>query len=63
MEDGTQVNSGPFDGLPVSEGKERIADHIEANGWGHRAISYRLRDWLISRQRYWGHAHTNAVLR
>ena len=54
VEDGAQVNSGPFDGLPVQEGKERIADHVEANGWGHRTISYRLRDWLISRQRYWG---------
>ncbi len=54
VEDGAQVNSGPFDGLPASEGKERIADHVEANGWGRRTVSYRLRDWLISRQRYWG---------
>ena len=54
VEDGTQVNSGQFDGLPVAEGKERIADHVEANGWGSRTVSYRLRDWLISRQRYWG---------
>ena len=54
VEDGTQVNSGQFDGLPVAEGKERIADHVEASGWGHRTVSYRLRDWLISRQRYWG---------
>ena len=52
--EGTQVNSGQFDGLPSSEGMERIADHVEANGWGHRTVNYRLRDWLISRQRYWG---------
>ena len=52
--EGTQVNSAQFDGLPSSEGKERIADHIEENGWGQRETNYRMRDWLISRQRYWG---------
>ena len=51
---GTQVNSGPFDGLPSAEGMERIADQIEGQGWGHRTVAYRMRDWLISRQRYWG---------
>ena len=51
---GTQVNSGQFDGLPNAEGLERIADYIEANGWGERSVNYRMRDWLISRQRYWG---------
>ncbi|MEX0762964.1 MAG: leucine--tRNA ligase [Dehalococcoidia bacterium] len=51
---GTQVNSGEFDGLPSAEGMEHIADKIEANGWGHRTVTYHLRDWLISRQRYWG---------
>ena len=54
LEEGTQVNSGQFDGLPSSQGMERIADRIEAEGWGQRAVNYRLRDWLISRQRYWG---------
>ena len=54
LEEGTQVNSGQFDGLPSGEGTERIADHIEANGWGRRTVAYRVRDWLISRQRYWG---------
>ena len=54
LEEGTQVNSGRFDGLPSSEGMERIADHIEEQGWGSRAVNYRMRDWLISRQRYWG---------
>ena len=63
VEDGAQVNSGPFDGLPASEGKERIADHVEANGWGSRTVSYRLRDWLISRQRYWGTPIPRALLR
>lgn len=52
--EGTQVNSAQFDGLPSSEGKEKIADHIEENGWGQRETNYRMRDWLISRQRYWG---------
>ena len=52
--DGTQVNSSPFDGLITERGKEAIADHIEQQGWGHRTVSYRMRDWLISRQRYWG---------
>ncbi len=51
---GVQVNSGRFDGLPNSEGIEAIADHVEANGWGQREVNFRMRDWLISRQRYWG---------
>ncbi len=54
LEPGLQVNSGPFDGLPSSEGLQRIAEHVEANGWGKRTVQYRVRDWLISRQRYWG---------
>ncbi len=51
---GTQVNSGPFDGMPNREAMERIADHMEQEGIGKRTVRYRLRDWLISRQRYWG---------
>ncbi|MCY4530075.1 MAG: leucine--tRNA ligase, partial [Chloroflexi bacterium] len=54
LEEGTQVNSGKFDGLPSAEGKRQIADFIESQGWGKRAVQYRMRDWLISRQRYWG---------
>ena len=54
LDEGAQVNSDRFDGLPSSQGMERIADHIEANGWGRRTVAYRVRDWLISRQRYWG---------
>jgi len=51
---GTMVNSGQFDGLPCEQGFEGVSDHLETEGWGKRAITYRLRDWLISRQRYWG---------
>jgi leucyl-tRNA synthetase len=53
-EQGTQVNSGRFSGMPVIEGYQAIASEIENNGWGRRTVSYRMRDWLISRQRYWG---------
>ena len=52
--EGVQVNSGPFSGMPASRGYQAIADEIEARSWGRRTISYRMRDWLISRQRYWG---------
>jgi len=53
-EDGTMANSGQFDGLPSDQGFEAICDYMEKKGWGKRAVTYRLRDWLISRQRYWG---------
>ena len=48
------VNSHGFDGMDNERAKEDLSSHIEENGWGHRDISYRIRDWLISRQRYWG---------
>jgi len=51
---GAMVNSGRFDGLYDEQGKEAVCDSLEEKGWGRRAITYRLRDWLISRQRYWG---------
>ncbi len=54
LDEGTMVNSAPFNGLPSSEGMERIADYMEEHGIGERKVYYRLRDWLISRQRYWG---------
>jgi leucyl-tRNA synthetase len=54
VEPGTMVNSGQFDGLPSEDGKRAIAEFVEASGWGKRTISYRVRDYLISRQRYWG---------
>ncbi len=52
--EGTMVNSGQFNGLPSTQGKEAIADYVEKKGWGKRTVSYRMRDWLFSRQRYWG---------
>lgn len=52
--DGTAVNSGQFSGLPTPEAKVKMADYIEKNGLGERKVNFRLRDWLISRQRYWG---------
>jgi len=51
---GVMVNSGSYDGLGAAEGFERIADDLGARGLGERRTNYRLRDWLISRQRYWG---------
>ena len=53
-EDGIMVNSGPFNGLPNKEAMEKIADYFEEKGIGRRTVHYRLRDWGISRQRYWG---------
>jgi leucyl-tRNA synthetase len=51
---GIMVNSGPYTGLPSAEGIERIIHDLEAQGCGRRQVGYKLRDWLISRQRYWG---------
>jgi leucyl-tRNA synthetase len=52
--DGKTVNSGPFDGLSVDEALAKMTAHAAAQGFGKAAVSYRLKDWLISRQRYWG---------
>ena len=52
--EGTMVNSGQFNGLQSSQGIEKITSYLESKGLGRAGISYRLRDWLISRQRYWG---------
>ncbi|HLA19322.1 MAG TPA: leucine--tRNA ligase, partial [Dehalococcoidia bacterium] len=54
VDPGTMVNSARFDGVPNEDGKQAIADYVESQGWGRRTVSYRLRDYLISRQRYWG---------
>ena len=54
VDPGVQVNSGQFDGLPSEEAKTRIAEWLEQRGVGKRTVNYRLRDWLVSRQRYWG---------
>lgn len=52
--EGIMVNSGRFNGFPSDKGKEIIIEYLEKEGLGKREINYRLRDWLISRQRYWG---------
>jgi leucyl-tRNA synthetase len=51
---GEMVNSGEFSGLDSDQGFERVADWFEQNSSGRRQTNYRLRDWLLSRQRYWG---------
>ncbi len=48
------VNSGEFSGLPSPEARQAITDWLDREGAGHASVNYRLRDWLISRQRYWG---------
>jgi leucyl-tRNA synthetase len=52
--DGPMMNSGEFDGLHNREAYQEIVDWLDREGRGHGSVSYRLRDWLISRQRYWG---------
>ena len=52
--EGVMVDSGHFDGTPTSESVAVVTAWLEAEGRGRRAVNYRLRDWLISRQRYWG---------
>ena len=54
VEDGNLFNSGFLDGLPVAEAKRAAGERLEASGLGERTIAYRLRDWGVSRQRYWG---------
>jgi len=51
---GVCVNSGPYDGLTSAEAADKMAARAEAEGFGEKAVTYRLRDWGISRQRYWG---------
>ena len=54
VEDGILVNSDEFSGLAVEDGKKAILEKLKGKGQGDFKINYRLRDWLISRQRYWG---------
>ena len=54
IEPGIMVNSGQFSGLPSQQGIEAVSDFLEERGYGGRTTIYKLRDWLISRQRYWG---------
>ncbi|HEX6960903.1 MAG TPA: leucine--tRNA ligase [Lacipirellula sp.] len=51
---GTAINSGEFNGLTTPEFKQLITDWLTKNGLGHEAVNYKLRDWLFSRQRFWG---------
>ncbi len=53
-EAGVLIHSGPFDGVPSREAKAGIIALAEQQGWGQGRVQFRLRDWLISRQRYWG---------
>jgi len=53
-EEGIMVNSGQFNGLSSTKALENIIDHLIKKGYGKKEVNYRLRDWLISRQRYWG---------
>jgi len=53
-EDGIAVNSGPFNGLKTPEAKEAIIRYLEEKNIGRRTVNYKLRDWVFSRQRYWG---------
>lgn len=52
--EGKMINSEFIDGMSVNKAIEKIMDHLEKEGWGKRKTSYHLRDWLVSRQRYWG---------
>jgi leucyl-tRNA synthetase len=54
IDDGVMINSGQFDGLNNIDGINKVTDYLETKGLGKRTINYRLKDWLISRQRYWG---------
>jgi len=53
-EEGKLVNSGRYDGMPAAEGAQAIVAALEAEGRGKATVHYRLRDWSVSRQRYWG---------
>ncbi len=53
-EEGTMINSGFLDGLDIHDATKKIMDYLEEKGWGKRTTTYHLRDWTISRQRYWG---------
>jgi leucyl-tRNA synthetase len=53
-EEGTMINSGFLDGLDIHEATQKMMDYMEEKGWGKRTVRYHLRDWIFSRQHYWG---------
>ncbi len=53
-EEGTMINSDFLNGLNIHEATEKIKDYLAEKGWGQRVVTYSLRDWVFSRQRYWG---------
>jgi leucyl-tRNA synthetase len=54
IDEGVMVNSGQFDGLNNIQGIEKVIDYLQEKELGKRTVNYRLKDWLVSRQRYWG---------
>jgi leucyl-tRNA synthetase len=66
--DGTMINSQFLDGLAIEAAKDKVADLLEERGIGERKVNYRMRDWLLSRQRYWGcpipviHCETDGIV-
>jgi leucyl-tRNA synthetase len=54
VDEGWMINSGPFSGMPSAEGRREIVRWLEGRGLARFRVNYKLRDWLISRQRYWG---------
>ncbi|MBD3354769.1 leucine--tRNA ligase [Candidatus Woesearchaeota archaeon] len=54
MDDGEMINSGDFNGMNNRDAMEAIANLAEEKGWGKKTTNYKLKDWLVSRQRYWG---------
>ncbi len=54
VEEGVLVNSGPFNGMPNMDALDSIIEYLESKGLGYKTINYRLKDWGVSRQRYWG---------
>ncbi len=53
-DEGTMINSEFLNGMDIHEAKARIMEYLEEKGWGEKVVTYHLRDWIFSRQRYWG---------
>jgi leucyl-tRNA synthetase len=53
-EEGTMINSGFLDGMEIMAAKSKIMEYLEEKGWGKKTVRYHLRDWIFSRQHYWG---------